>query len=271
MKKIILIALLLLYILDSNLSFRTSYYRLELESLKLAEGKFKIAHISDLHNRNITRDLSDRVKEENPDIIAITGDLIDSNRTDIPQALDFIDRVKDKYPVYYVPGNHEGRSPHYLELKEALEKRNVVVLTDSWDTIDSPLGKLSICGFTDPEFFRFSNSKKTTVGHRLDRIRPSEHFKVLLAHRPDLFSFYDDRGFDLVLSGHAHGGQVRLPLIGGLFAPNQGVFPKYSKGLYEGRTSKMIVSRGLGNSVFPLRIGNKPELVMVNICNSHEK
>ncbi|WP_455769208.1 metallophosphoesterase [Marinilactibacillus psychrotolerans] len=99
------------------------------------------------------------------------------------------------------------------------------------------------------------------------RLCPHLRFKVLLSHRPELFETYAAHGFDLVFSGHAHGGQFRLPFIGGLIAPNQGLFPEYTAGIYSKKQTRMIVSRGLGNSVIPIRINNRPELVIVTLSN----
>lgn len=267
MKKLIFIILMILFItlIYSNIGFQTTYYRLDFKEFESAANTFKIAHISDLHNRNNNKELCKKLKKENPDIIAITGDLIDSNRTDIPRALDFIDRIENTCPIYYIPGNHEGRCSKYPKLRESLTERDVIVLEDRCEIINSSIGRINICGFIDPEFYRFSNSNKTTTPFRLDKIKTSQRFKLLLAHRPDLFSFYEKKGFDLILSGHAHGGQIRLPFIGGLFSPNQGFFPKFTKGIYTKNESKMLISRGLGNSIFPIRFGNKPELVIINL------
>lgn len=272
MKKITLIILIffIIYLINSNIGFQTTYYRLDFKEFESTANTFKIAHISDLHNRNINSGLCKKLVEENPDIIAITGDLIDSNRTDISRALDFIDKIENTCPVYYIPGNHEGRCSGYSYLRKSLLERDVIVLEDRCEIVDTTLGRINICGFIDPEFYRFSNSNKTTTPFRLDKIKTSQRFKLLLAHRPDLFSFYEKKGFDLILSGHAHGGQIRLPFIGGLFSPNQGFFPKFTKGIYTNNKSKMLVSRGLGNSVFPIRLANKPELVIINLSKENK-
>lgn len=247
--------------------------RISAESDKIPQefDGFKIAHISDLHDAELGGDnaaLIALIADEKPDIIAITGDLIDSNRTDIDRALRFARRAAELAPVYYVTGNHEGALMDYWKLKEGLETLGVTVLTDSSVTITREGAAIRIIGIDDPNFAtheEIAEGFPAMIRGKVQRLCAEDEFNLLLAHRPEHIESYIAGGAELILSGHTHGGQLRLPFIGGLIAPGQGFFPKYDAGLYEFDEAKMIISRGLGNSVIPLRFNNRPEVVSVTL------
>lgn len=232
---------------------------------------FLIAHVSDMHDVQLGADnaaLIDRLAESAPDIIVITGDLIDSNRTDIDLALSFARRAVELAPVYYVTGNHEGALMEYWRLREGLTELGVHVLTDTFDEITRGGAAIRLVGIDDPNFATHDEIKQgfdAMIREKLSRLTAAGEYSVLLAHRPEYVESYAAGGVDLALCGHAHGGQVRLPLVGGLIAPGQGFLPKYDSGLYTLHGTSMVVSRGLGNSVFPLRVNNRPELVLVTL------
>ena len=201
-----------------------------------------------------------------PDIIVITGDLVDSRNTDIEIALEFARQAIKISLVYYITGNHEARISEYEELKMGLEEAGVIVLENEKVTMEREGESLTMIGLDDPSFredYLFGDAVSVTQSALTELHNESDGYTILLAHRPELFDTYVDVGVDLVFSGHAHGGQFRLPFIGGLFAPNQGLFPEYDSGLYTEGITNMLVSRGVGNSLIPLRINNRPEIIVV--------
>ncbi len=228
---------------------------------------FKIAQISDLHNAEFGTDnqkLIDILKSEAPDAIVITGDLIDARRTNTEIAESFARRCMEIADCYYVPGNHEARlGGTYDAFESALIADGVNVLRNGSVRIRKGMDAIRIVGVDDPAFAKASDAI-TNLDAALEALS-SDDFTILLAHRPELIDEYSKWGIDLVLSGHAHGGQIRLPGIGGLYAPGQGFFPKYTSGNYTVGDTEMIVSRGIGNSAFPLRVNDRPEVVIVTL------
>lgn len=231
---------------------------------------FKILHISDLHNKKFYGRLTNKIKKINPDIIVITGDLIDRRRTNINSAMELIEDIVKIAPTYYVSGNHEQLSQHYTKLKEELNKFNVINMDDFYTAINKGGSEIGLIGIADPainanEKAHLSENNVRYVISRLNHLTKNlkTDFNILLSHRPELLNVYKKFNIDLVFSGHAHGGQIRIPLLGGILSPNQGFFPKYSEGMHREGATSMAVSRGLGNSLFPFRIFNPPELVVV--------
>ena len=230
----------------------------------------RIAQVSDLHNAEFgdrNQRLLEMLREAEPDMIAITGDLIDSRKTNIAVALAFAEDAVKIAPCYYVSGNHEARVSEYQDLKTGLEAAGVTVLDDARVEIEISGKSITIIGVNDPSFHAdYLTSDAAVMDRKLSELSSeAAGFTILLSHRPELFDTYADHNMDLVLSGHAHGGQFRLPLIGGLIAPNQGLFPKYDAGLYSDGSTNMIVSRGLGNSIIPFRFNNRPEVVLIEL------
>ncbi|PAB60371.1 hypothetical protein CCE28_05600 [Anaeromicrobium sediminis] len=231
-----------------------------------------ILHLSDFHNKKLGNShdkLVEVVKKVKPDLIVFTGDLIDSRLYNEHIAITLLEQITKIAPVYYVTGNHEWRSGKYGRLKKKIEKCNVTILDDKYHKINRGNDSIYIIGFDDPR--KYSRKYKDYIQFKIkveDLMNEIEadKFKILLSHRPELFSLYCSQNIDLVFSGHAHGGQVRLPFIGGLFSPHQGLFPQYTSGTYKQGNTRMIVSRGIGNSsVAPQRIFNKPEIVIVKV------
>ncbi|KAB2421312.1 MULTISPECIES: metallophosphoesterase [Bacillus cereus group] len=232
---------------------------------------YKILQISDLHNKKFGDNqdvLIQKIKSIDPDIIAITGDLIDSKSYDAEVSMQLIREIVKKYPVYFVTGNHEQWSGKYNNLEKELKKYDVNVLRNEHVGIRKGEQEINLLGIDDPEFVTGNRDEGNII---IDEIKKAkiemqpDKYNVLLSHRPEFIKEYTNERLDLVLSGHAHGGQVRLPFIGGLVAPNQGVLPKYTAGLYVEKNTSMVVSRGLGNSIIPQRILNRPEIVVVQL------
>ncbi|PDZ48505.1 phosphoesterase [Bacillus sp. AFS094611] len=232
---------------------------------------FKILQISDLHNKKFgdnQETLIQKVKGENPNIIVITGDLIDRKSYDAEVSMELIRELVKDYPIYFVTGNHEKWSGKYNDLDKELKKHHVIVLRNEHVSIQKGEQKINLLGIDDPAFVAGNRDERNVVKDEILKAKfemKPHTYNVLLSHRPEFLVEYANEKIDLVLSGHAHGGQVRLPFIGGLVAPNQGIFPTYTAGLYEKQNTSMVVSRGLGNSVIPQRIFNRPELVVVQL------
>ena len=250
-----------------NHAVRSNTVEVASEKLPAAFNGFTIVQISDLHNARFGKDQEKLVallKAAQPDLIAITGDLIDKRRPGMQNALRFVERAVAIAPVFYVTGNHEAKSKEFPLLKEALGRLGVTLLLDQTVPIDRGGAHIALAGLSDARFVTADKTKFAAVSaQKLSAFLPKEGFTLLLAHRPELFAVYRAAGADLTLCGHAHGGQFRLPLVGGLIAPNQGLFPKYTAGLYREEGKCMVVSRGLGNSSIPIRLNNRPEVVKV--------
>lgn len=243
-------------------------------SIKSNTQGLKIAHISDFHNtrlQNNNEELISLAREAQPDIIAITGDLIDSRHTNTKRAIDFVCELVKIAPCYYVPGNHESRiRKEYEELKGALAELGVTILCDQSTTYEKNGQTYTIIGIEDPMFVLQKDSSKmataVVAGKLLPLAEQCKDYTIVLCHRPEVFSAYVDAKIDLALTGHAHGGQMQIPFVRvGLIAPNQGFFPKYTVGLHtEGKTN-MVVSRGIGNSLCPIRVNNRPEVILIEL------
>lgn len=231
---------------------------------------FKIIVLSDIHNAKFNdrnEQLLQLVQKETPDMIAVTGDLVDSRHPDFEKAESLMRHLVKIAPCYYVTGNHEAcLGERYLEFENRLKKLSVAILHDQVVKLSRNDETIQIAGLDDPDFTERDPSLQQSMQEtKLQRMHVSKEYSILLTHRPENFDAYVNSGIDLVFSGHAHGGQVRLPLIGGLAAPNQGFFPRYDAGMYEEKQTSMIVSRGIGNSIIPVRINNPPEIVCVRL------
>ena len=257
-----------------NTALELNTYTIESKELPEAFDSYRIAHVSDLHNAEMGDDnenLLTMLQDAEPDIIAITGDIIDSRNTDVKIALQFVEDAVKIAPCYYVTGNHEVRVSEYEELKEGLTALGAVVLEDEQMDLEQSGETITLLGVDDPSFqtdYLFGDSETIMQNKLQELMDENNYFAILLSHRPELFEVYVESGANLVLSGHAHGGQFRLPIIGGLVAPNQGLFPKYDAGLYSKENTNMIVSRGIGNSILPFRFNNRPEVVLIELKHS---
>ena len=262
---------LVAWIVWGNTALQLNTITVSSSRLPQAFDGYRIAQVSDLHNAQMGEDnwrLRSELRAAKPDIIVITGDLVDSRKTDIDIALEFVKVAVRIAPCYYVTGNHEARLPEYEALRTGLQRLGVVVLEDEEILLKRRMQTIALLGVSDPSFetdYLFGDAA-AVMDSKLQSLRQDEHtYTVLLSHRPELFEVYVSCGVDLALTGHAHGGQFRLPFIGGLAAPNQGLFPKYDAGLYTEGDTNMIVSRGIGNSVFPFRFNNRPEVVLIQL------
>lgn len=254
-----------------NTALEVNEYEIVSDRVPQGFDGFRIAQVSDLHNAEFGEEnwkLIQMLSQTNPDIIVLTGDLIDSRRTDLDVALEFAWQAGKIARVYYVSGNHEARVPEYEDLKIGLVKAGVVILENQKVQITREGESITFIGIDDPSFqesYLFGDAEGVAK-QAIDNLQSeSDGYTVLLSHRPELFDLYVENQMDLVFSGHAHGGQFRLPFVGGIVAPNQGFFPKYDDGRYDEENTTMIVSRGVGNSIIPIRFNNRPEIVVVQL------
>ena len=272
----VLLVVLIIWIAWGNKALELNSYTIASDKLPVAFDGYRIAQVSDLHNAEMGKDnekLISMLKDAAPDIIVITGDMIDSRNTKVDVALSFAEQAVKIAPCYYVTGNHEARVDEYSDLKDGLLELGIVVLEDARVEVELSGEIITLIGVDDPSFqtdYLFGDDE-TVVKSKLDELTSEDDdYTVLLSHRPELFDIYVESGVDLVFSGHAHGGQFRLPFIGGVAAPNQGLFPKYDAGIYTEGNTNMVVSRGVGNSIIPFRVNNRPEVILIELTTQGE-
>ncbi|WP_105615828.1 metallophosphoesterase [Vallitalea okinawensis] len=267
------------YLWYENNAIEVTQYEKIIDNLPSTFKGFKILQIADLQSkkyRNNNEELIQLIDKSQPDMIVITGDLFDRRRMEEAQnSIDFIAQINSKYPVFYVSGNHECWSGQYTNIISALIEMDVVVLDNTYTIINNGNEIIKLFGLIDPAHYYPEKGKEyekftgiIEVNKQLDWMSKegSDVPAILLSHRPELVEVYRLYDFDLILSGHAHGGQVQLPKVGGLWAPGQGFLPEFEGGYYDlNDKTTLIVSRGLGNSSFPFRINNHPELVEITL------
>lgn len=262
---LLIVIVLLLFCNFQNKHLETTHYTYEAEQLGVDLDGYRIVQISDLHNAKFGKNnqkLVDRIRECAPDMIVLTGDLVDSNHTNVDRAVQFVNEIVKICPVYYVTGNHEYwlDTSEYENLMDGVASAGVIILDNQVVEISRWDAKFRLVGLDD----------KSLADGTLEALLSDEkELTVVLAHEPQYFARYAGTGADLVLSGHAHGGQFRLPFVGGIVAPDQGFLPEYTAGEYYMNGTEMIVSRGLGNSVIPVRLFNYPEIVCVELVGMH--
>ena len=260
-------ALHLLVYTGFDMSLKEVRYNIDLPHVESSRS-IVIAHISDLHSSIYPDEqlyLVEKIKAGAPDLILLTGDIAD-DYTDFKGTQLLLEGIAGVAPIYYVTGNHEYWDKNFFEINESIKSYGVRHLDDSYENIEINGTPIIVCGIDDPDkYMHYKNDEGFEA--RLEYLNSSVDFdglKILLSHRPEKAELYKNSKFDITFSGHAHGGQVRIPfLINGLYAPNQGLFPEYAGGLYELAEDKyMAVSRGLSIDSLP-RIFNPPELVWI--------
>lgn len=268
---LLILTLFAIWIIKNNENVKVSDYVIKSTKLPKEFNGYKIVQMSDIHNKDFKNDgnhIVELILESNPDIMVITGDLIDSRKTDMELALKFLDKLIPIAPIFYVTGNHESSINGYRKFEKQLINRGIHVLNDSTEILRRNDAKIILMGIEDPNFDRIHNRSlkvRDIAKNKLDKFELIDGFKILLVHRPDFFENYVENGIDLILAGHTHGGQINLPLLGGIIAPGQGLFPKYDSGLFKSENSTMIISRGLGDSSFPYRVNNNPEIIAIEL------
>ena len=261
----------ILFCYCENNVITVSEYDIVSEKIPESFDGFVIVHLSDLHNKLFGKDqhrLIKHVKKQEPDMIVITGDLIDSNHPDVEKGLLLVEEAMKIAPVYFVTGNHDNylSDTNTYALFQGLECLGARVLDD--EVIELHLEdeeeKILLLG-VDDDTICYKSHCEEVLSKLTEEYESEDIFTILLAHEPQRLPVYSQFDIHLVLSGHAHGGQFRIPFIGGFVAPDQGFLPEYTKGAYEENGTNMIVSAGLGNSVIPQRLLNRPEVVKITL------
>jgi len=276
------IILIFLFYILIEIYWETHHFvitRYEVKSQKLSKDmkKKKVVFLSDFHNQNYGEksiQLVETIQKEQPDLILIGGDmLIGNSKTPYEKALDFVKQLPKIAPVYYANGNHEQRMHEdlkvygnlYRSYQQELEKAGVIFLMN--DTISLDEGKILISGMELPrKCYEKFKTAELTISEIEERIGKSkDEFTILMAHHPVYADCYWDWGADLVLSGHLHGGVVRIPFMGAVISPQYRLFPKYSGGYYQKGEKGIIVSRGLGMHTIKIRLWNPAEVVVFTL------
>ena len=262
------------YFYRQNTDLRCSHYVFRSPKVRGALDGYRIVQVSDLHNRELGRGnchLLALIEAQRPDLIVMTGDLVDSYHPGWEKCLSFCRAAAKLAPCYFVTGNHEHRMSREKlnEFLRQLTGAGVRVLRSEAVELGVHAERDAGGAAGEPTWFRLigvdcQQGKGDRVRKLMEK-RDPEELNILLSHKPHYAESYEKAGVDLVLTGHAHGGQWRLPAVGAVFAPGQGLLPKYTAGMYRLGRTVMCVSRGLGNSSFPLRIENKPELVLITL------
>lgn len=266
------IAFIILFCYYQNNKIDVTEYKIESSEIK---SNLKIAQLSDMHSKPFHK-VVEKLKSINPDIIVITGDYINDHGKNKEKMFEIGKELLKISPVFYITGNHERRLEYFDELMKELSSLGFTVLLNdiSEEIIDET--HIVILGLDEnqADFEDYKARKKGTFVYRdmkpyFDKLDKCKGFKIVLSHFPENFenvkeNNYSQYNFDIQLSGHAHGGQFILPFIGPIFSPGQGIFPKYARGSF-GEKPKLIISRGLGNSEFPLRLFNHPEINVINL------
>lgn len=258
------------WVVWANTAIEQTDYTIGSAKLPAAFEGYVIAQVADLHCAEYdpgNAKLLSMLHDAKPDIIVFTGDTFDERHSNKAPTLEFLRACVEIAPCYMVTGNHECamKRADYYDLEAQIREAGVTVLHDQAVTLEKGDAFITLLGMDDENFIGTLYSAE-----QLRELADTDGFIVQLAHRPEYFWRYAESGIDLTLSGHAHGGQFRLPLIGGLYAPGQGAFPEYDSGVYTYENANMVVSRGIGQSSFPLRFNNRPELVVVTLSGTEQ-
>nr|MDE5604335.1 metallophosphoesterase [Eubacterium sp.] len=272
-----ILILIILFCYYQNNKIDITEYEIENSDIN---SDIKIAHLSDLHSKPFHKVVNKLVKLQ-PDMIMITGDYINDHGKNKEKMFEIGKGLLNISPVFYITGNHERRLDYFEDLmKELKELGFTVLLNDISEEIikDTPITVLGLdenqAGFEDYKARKNGTFVYKDMKPYFEKLASCGGFKIVLSHFPENFkdveeNNYTQYDFDLQLSGHAHGGQFILPFIGPIFSPGQGLFPKYARGSF-GDKPKLIISRGLGNSEFPLRLFNHPEINIIKLIKPQE-
>lgn len=267
----ILVISTIFIIMDSYINIDVSHYQIKSNKISNKYNNYKIMLLTDLHNRDITNKLVKIVKDENPDIIVMSGDMINEKVEGFDNFFKLCEKLKDK-TIYYVFGNHEENMSDEKQnefINEIKEKTNVILLNNDKLELED---NFNIYGFSHQVKYYLASTKEKInlkyIEERIGKIDTSE-FNLLISHDPLLYDLYSEYGFDVVLSGHLHGGIINIPFIGGLLSPDFTFFPKYYKGVNKIKDTSLVISRGLGYGyMIPIRMFNRAEVVIINLMKN---
>jgi len=248
------------YSLDNDLEVTRETVRLK--GLPRAFSGFNVCHLTDLHSREFDKgnaSLLSLIAESRPDAIAVTGDMVDRLNPDESVFLKLCEGLSRIAPTYFVTGNHEIDGLHGLGIVGDVARRGVNCMDNRSVTLERNGQSIRIAGVGEHKFYGNAGLKAALQGVSED------DFTLLLSHHPEQMDAFTQKKVDLVLAGHTHGGQIRLPFMGAIFAPTQGMFPRYISGLYQEDRTAMYISRGLGSSTFPIRRDCPPEMAFLTL------
>jgi len=278
---IIIIVLLFLVCLGSVIynynNIEVSEYEYKSEKVPQSFNGYKIVQLSDLHSYQFgegNKNLIESIDKINPNIIVVTGDMVDNSVKEFTVCMELMKKLAQKYEVYYTIGNHEVAfvGEKYVKLINDLRSTGIHLLMNEKAEIYKDNEKINIYGMFYNAKYYLKYAKDYVSLDMLNSLIPERNnneFNILLAHNPLDFKFLSQMNVDLIFSGHVHGGIVRLPGLGGLLSPTVSIFPQYTKGLYSLGESKMVVSAGLGLGTIPFRIYNTPNLVVTTLIKEN--
>ncbi|MHA6252404.1 metallophosphoesterase [Oceanobacillus sp. CAU 1775] len=254
-------------LIDTN-SFRVNNVRMETKKLSTGES-LKILQISDVHHKRkkvMYKQVIKKVDELKPDILVLTGDLIDRKTRSFSSLFSFVDRlISTEVPIYYVAGNHEWDNPAKDLFFTELRKRNITILNNDSITVKIKGDIVNLVGIDD------ASTEREDIGKAFSIVN-EKNYTVLLSHSPYVLIKYPDLPVDLVISGHTHGGQIRLPIIGAVASPGEGYFPVYDKGVFEWNTGQTLyIDSGLGTTFLPIRFLNQSQISLITINGTNQK
>lgn len=256
---------------DSREDLEISRYEVNSKKLPESFDGFKIVQLSDLHGAEFGEDgmgLVEKVKELEPDIIALTGDFV-TDEGDLAAVKKLAGRLTELCPVYFVSGNHEFGSGLAVKVRNILERAGVKYLSNEYLTISRGEDEILLGGVEDPLAYADMLSPDE-LAQKMNDAAP-DAFKILLGHRNYWMTEYPELPVDLIFCGHAHGGLIRIPGVGGLIGTDRRLFPDFDAGQFNNGRYTLIVSRGLGNSVPIPRIFNRPEIVCVELSSAYAR
>ncbi|EFM38664.1 Ser/Thr phosphatase family protein [[Eubacterium] yurii subsp. margaretiae ATCC 43715] len=264
----VLITVIVIIYFENNSLEKTNYIYKSKKIPKVFDG-FKIIQISDLHDKTFGRDNSRLIRlidDEKPDIIVVTGDIYYYYNEKIENSLKFLENISKKHRIYFVTGNHEYKDKDWENHKRIIENYGVKIIDNMVDNIRNHDEEIYIYGLKDPAFYHKS-VRYTIFEEELKKMKESmdeKKFGILLSHRPDKIDIYSRNKVDLVFTGHAHGGQIRF-FDNGILSPAEGFFPKYTSGMHVKENTTVVISRGLGRTIFTFRLFNRPEVVITSL------
>lgn len=275
---LILIIATIIYF-DNNV-LQVSHYKVTSHKIPTSFNGFKILQISDLHSKSFGKDnyrLINKISSENPDIIVMTGDMINTKDTDFKVFINLAKQVSKSYDTYYIVGNHE-QNLSGNKLKALIDNLNTIgitILDNKKVTITKGDDNINLYGlWINLKYYKDANNEYTKdIYFKTEQIETilgsydSKTYNILLTHNPLYFDTYSNWGADLTLAGHIHGGMIRIPFMSGLLSPEKGFFPKYDAGKYLVNGKDLIVNRGLGNGDFGIRIFNRPDISVITLSN----
>lgn len=278
---VVIAALGVVYLWIENKNLVVTNYLLEQKRVPNHFHDMRFVCITDLHYNQFGKanvKLLKAIHECKPDAILIAGDLVVTSKSNkVELAYQFLEELTKRYPVYYAPGNHELKweqgigcsKDFYQSFLKQLEKLGVCYLNNSSVTLKKGTDTLVIKGLSLPLKYFSKGKHKIEIGPReieslIGKVSDNA-YEILLAHIPDYFDAYAEYGADFILSGHVHGGIMKLPVLGGVISPRYELFPKYDSGIFKKGRTVMFLSRGLGTHTIPVRVFNRPELLCVEI------